>query len=408
MASRGLHGTRRKVVAAVVVLVAAGAAVGTWTLTRSDATAADPTTTLVAATSGTVRQTVTATGTIEPARQAVLSFTVAGTVTSVPATVGQAVTAGQALATVGTASLAAAVTTAQASLTAAQGAVTAQVAASGSATQLASARAQLASAQSRLADAQAALTAGTLTSTIDGTVAAVSVAVGDRVAGSGTGGGQGAAGSSSTAAAATDTVTVISTDADVVDAAVGSSDLAQVKKGLQAEITPTGAAQRVFGTVSSVGIVASTSTSAGGTASAATFPVTIAVTGTPTGLYAGGTASVVVVVRQTPDVLTVPTLALHTAGTQTVVYQRRGGKQVSIPVTVGRSFGPTTQITKGIAAGDQVVVTLGRPGAGTGAARTRTGGAGGAGGAGGFGGGAGGFGGGFPGGAPPAGAGGPG
>jgi len=33
---------------------------------------------------------------------------------------------------------------------------------------------------------------------------------------------------------------VIGTDAYVVDAGVGSSDLAQVRKGLQSEVTPTG------------------------------------------------------------------------------------------------------------------------------------------------------------------------
>ena len=151
---------------------------------------------------------------------------------------------------------------------------------------------------------------------------------------------------------------VISTSSWVVDASVGSADLASLKKGLQAEITPTGSATKVFGTVASVGIVASSSS---GTAA---FPVTIAVTGSPAGLYAGGTSSVAIIVKQVADVLTVPTLALHTSGDQTVVQQIKDGKQVSTPVTVGTAYGATTQILSGLASGDQVVVTvprLGRP-----------------------------------------------
>ncbi len=149
---------------------------------------------------------------------------------------------------------------------------------------------------------------------------------------------------------------MISTGSWLVNASVDSADLASLKKGLQAEITPTGSSTKVFGTVRSVGIVASSAT---GTA---TFPVTIAVTGSPTGLYAGGTAGVAIVVKQIPHVLTVPTLALRTSGNQTVVQQMRNGAQVTIPVTVGTTYGATTQVLSGLKAGDQVVLTLPRPG----------------------------------------------
>jgi multidrug efflux pump subunit AcrA (membrane-fusion protein) len=181
----------------------------------------------------------------------------------------------------------------------------------------------------------------------------------------------------------------------VVEASVGSEDLPQLKKGLQAEITPTGSTNKVFGTVKSVGIVASSSS--GGSAS---FPVTIAVTGSPKGLYAGGAASVSIIVKQVENVLTVPTSALHTENGKTVVHQMTNGTQVSTPVKVGTTYGPQTQILGGLKAGDKVVGTTFRIG-GTnpaGGTRTRQGGTGG-GGAGGFGGG--GFGGGGFGGPPP-------
>jgi hypothetical protein len=186
-------------------------------------------------------------------------------------------------------------------------------------------------------------------------------------------------------------VTIISTDAFDVTASVGSSDLASLKKGLQAEITPTGSTQVLFGTVSSVGLVAESSTSG-----SSTFPVTISVTGKVTGVYAGSSANVSIIVKQLQNVLAVPTAALHTSGQRTTVTVQKGGRQVVTPVTIGQVFGAQTQVTKGVGPGDQVVVTTFRAGTGT------TGGTGGTGGfRGGFGGGEGGARGGFggPGGA---------
>ena len=78
------------------------------------------------------------------------SFAVSGTVTSVPVSVGQKVTKGQALARVGTADLKSAVTLAEANLTAADASLTSAEAGSSS-VQLASAKAQVAQAKSNLA-----------------------------------------------------------------------------------------------------------------------------------------------------------------------------------------------------------------------------------------------------------------
>jgi hypothetical protein len=119
--------------------------------------------------------------------------------------------------------------------------------------------------------------------------------------------------------------------------------------------------------------------------------VTIAVTGSPKGLYAGGAVDVAIIVKQVENVLTVPTNALHTVNGKTVVYQMTNGSQVSTPVTVGATYGPVTQILSGLKTGDKVVGTSFRIGGtgSTGGNRTRQGGTGG----GGTGGGGGGFGG---------------
>jgi hypothetical protein len=158
-------------------------------------------------------------------------------------------------------------------------------------------------------------------------------------------------------------VTVISTDRYTVEASVGSADLATVKKGLQAQITVSGSTSTVFGTVSTVAVMASTSGSSGtgaGTTSgsSATFPVTITVTGARKDLYAGATATVSIIVSQRDDVLTVPTAAVSSANGQTVVTRLVGTNKVVTPVTLGTSYGATTEVTKGLGEGDQVVVTV--------------------------------------------------
>jgi multidrug efflux pump subunit AcrA (membrane-fusion protein) len=343
-----------------LVVVGAG---GAWAATRSSTAKATPT--LVTATTSTIRQSVSATGTLEPARRADQTFAVGGTVASLPVVVGDTVRAGAVLATVDTSSLKTAVTSAQASVDATQDQLTAQQDAGSSAVQIASTQAQLADAQAKLADSETALAAASMTSPISGTVAQVNIAVGDTVGGTASAGSSpvsgGAGSSASSASAASDSSTaqivVISTTSWMVEASVGSADLPQLKKGLQAEITPSGSATKIFGTVKSVGIVASSSSSG-----SASFPVTITVTGSPKGLYAGGAATVSIIVKQVENVLSVPTNAVHTEGGKTVVYQLNGEAQVSTPVKVGTTYGAVTQILSGLKAGDKVVGTTFRPG----------------------------------------------
>jgi hypothetical protein len=122
------------------------------------------------------------------------------------------------------------------------------------------------------------------------------------------------------------------------------------------------------------------------------------VTGDPTGLYAGSTADISIIVKQLNDVVEVPTAAITynpTSG-QATVTEVKGGKDVSVDVTVGEAALGETQITSGVSAGDSIVERVvkftggagGTGGAGITGGFTRTGG----GGAGGFtGGGGGGF-----------------
>lgn len=380
-----------------MALLAVGAYGGWWWGSRDSTAAAavSERTQLVAASLGTVKQTVAASGTLEPATISTATFSSTGTVTAVDVTVGEHVTKGQTLATLDSSALQDAVTLATASVTAARD----QVDAASGAQSLASARAQLATAESQLASAKDALGGATLTAPITGTVSSVGVSVGDTVgSGSSAGGPSGAGGqtsgqgngSSSTSGGG---IQIVDTSTWVVDATVGSSDLGRLKKGLQATITPTGGSQNIFGTVSSVGIVAAASPSG-----AAQFPVLIAVTGTPDGLHAGTTATVAITVRQLTDVLTVPTAAVRTTDGRTTVQVSSGGHVSDVPVTVGGVYGTRTVISEGLTEGEEVVVTTrafarSPGGSSSGIGNRRSGfGGGGFGGAG-FGGGGGGFGG---------------
>jgi membrane fusion protein, macrolide-specific efflux system len=420
--ARVLHRTsrrRRAVLAGGVVVVLVAAGVGIWLSEGSSA--ATPTYELVAAASSTLRQTVSSTGTIEPAQQANLNFATSGQVTSVSATVGEKVTAGKVLATVSSASLSANVAQAEATQASDAAKLSSDQAAGSAVTaaQLTADEAAVTAADNQVTDAKQALAEANLTSPITGVVAAVSLSVGQEVSGAGSSGGgssagsggsgssgagasgagstgassagaAGSSGSSGSSSSSSAQVVVISTSSYVVSATVDDTEVGSVQAGDQAVIVPDGATTPVYGVVSSVGLIAST------TSGVATYPVTIAVTGNPGGLYPGASATVTLVVKQLSSATTVPTGALHYTSGGAEVYEMVNGRQVAHPVTVGMTSDGETQIVSGLSVGTKVVVQ-GLRAAGTGGTTGGTG-RGTRGGFGGTGGGFGGTGGGFGGG----------
>ena len=404
-----LHRTSRKqrvILAGGVIVVLAAASVGIWATGGSSAST--PTFQLVAAASSTLRQTVSSTGTIEPAQQANLNFATSGQVTSVSATVGEKVTAGKVLATVSSASLSADVAQAEATEATDAAKLSSDQAAGVTSAQLTADQTAVTAAQTQVTDAKQTLAEANLTSPITGVVAAVDLSVGQQVSGDGSsgGGGSGTAGSgtgsssagsgsasssdsssSSTASSSSAQVVVISTSSYVVNGTVDDTEVGSVQAGDQAVIIPDGATSSVYGVVSSVGLIAST------TSGVATYPVTIAVTGNPGGLYPGASATLTLIVKQLSNVTTVPTEALHYTSSGADVYEMVKGREVAYPVTVGMTSAGETQIVSGLSVGTEVVVPRLRTGGTSSTGGTTRGTRGGFGG-GGFGGGAGGFGGG--------------
>lgn len=356
---RGLRaGRTTRVVGGMAVLAVAGAGLW-WFVLRDDAAAAQPgvTTQAVAASLTTLEKSVSASGTIEPTVYEEVSFDATGTVTAVAVAEGQTVTAGQTLATIDTLTLNASLLEAKATLAAAEARLaSAQDDNDGSdaaETQVDAAAAQVEVAQAAVDQAATAMADATLVAPVAGLVTDVNLTVGEAV-----GGGGGADPAASSAAAASTTastaqVVIVGTDSWTVDVTVDDSEVALIAVGDQAELTLEDATDTVFGVVSEIGLI---STSTGGVAA---FPVSIEITGQPDGVYDGVDADVSIVYERRTDVLTVPSAAVRTVDGESVVTQAGDdGGEVTTPVTVGETVGDLTEITAGLAEGDEVLVTV--------------------------------------------------
>ncbi len=346
--------TQRLVAAVVAVVLLAGAGFLVWRVTRpATVVQAAPTTTLVKAQRQTLRQTVSASGTIAPQRQSYLNFPAAGTVSAVKVNLGDTVKIGTVLATQDTTSLDAAVASADAAANAAQSSLTTLLDSSTATDdQIAAARAQLASAQAKALSARNDLAGATMTSPIDGVVAQVNLTPNTKVTGTAsltTGAGTTTTVSASTAASAQ--MVVVDITSWQLNATVGMADLAVLKPGMDATILPTGIQAPMPAKLSAVGLVGTT------TSGQATFPITLLFTGNPTNLYIGGTADATVTVSSI-EALTVPTAAITSSNGQPSVTLMRNGAETPVVVRTGRTFGTMTEILDGVAEGDEVVVPI--------------------------------------------------
>ena len=370
---------RTWVVAGVVVLALAGGSIywfGFAVPANNKTTVAAPVT--VAASLATMQQTVDSDGTATPTVNDSVSFAVSGTVTAVPVAAGTTVTAGQVLATVDTLSLDAAVLEAQATLATARAKLASSVSdsdgTSAAVAQIAAQTASVAVDEAAVVTAQAAVAGATLTAPSAGLVTAVNVAVGDVIS-SGSAGSAGAGGATTASTASTSSssststadFSIVGTDSWSLSLDIGESDIAQVAVNDQVELAlDDGTA--FFGTVQSVGILPST------TSGAVTYPVVVAVTGDPDGLYDGVAVTAKIVYERRTNVLTIPSAAVTTAdGVSTVKTLDASGTAVATTVTVGETVGNLTEILTGIAEGDEVVVVTFTPGSGNSGSTTQRG-----------------------------------
>jgi multidrug efflux pump subunit AcrA (membrane-fusion protein) len=136
-----------------------------------------------------------------------------------------------------------------------------------------------------------------------------------------------------------------------VNGTVSSTQVGQLAVGDQATITVSGSTSNVFGTLTSVSKLASSSSGA------STFPIVVDVTGSPSGIYGGSSATMSIVTKELQDVVVVPTSALSYSGNNTTVTLDSGGAKVTRTVTIGAASGGNTQVTSGLVVGDKIYVT---------------------------------------------------
>ena len=106
------------------------------------------------------------------------------------------------------------------------------------------------------------------------------------------------------------------------------------------------------GKVTQVGVLNTSGTSGDTT----TYPVTVVLDPTSLALYDGAGATVGIDVGTAHNVLTVPSSALSSLGTRSLVSVYKGGKVVPTLVTAGVSGVDRTEIKTGLTAGEQVVL----------------------------------------------------
>ena len=365
---------RWPIVGLVVVLIAGAVGLTLWlTWSSTPATGLTVTTATVSATTGTIQQTVASSGTLEPASQATLNFAVSGTVTGVNVKAGQTVTAGQVLATVDTTALYEEVTAAQAQLTAAEDRLDSDEASDASTSTIDSDQASVTSAESSLSTAQTNLNDASLTSTICGTVASVGLTTGQQVTGTGSGRrhrakqcsverGQRAqtrvaAGRARRPARSWSSARTRTSSTPPSTTPKSARSQTAIRSTSPRAATPRPSSARWDRSASSARELRRDH-----------LPSRDRRDGNPTGLYAGATADVSIIVKQLNNVTEVPTGAIsYGTNGQATVTKVVNGSHVVTNVTVGAAENGETQITSGVKSGDKVLereITFKAPGGG--------------------------------------------
>ncbi|MEN0128827.1 MAG: HlyD family efflux transporter periplasmic adaptor subunit, partial [Brevundimonas sp.] len=174
-----------------------------------------------------------------------------------------------------------------------------------------------------------------LTSPIDGTVAAVSIAKGDTVSASST----------------TAVVTVVGHSGYTVTTTVPLGSIDVVKVDQPADVTVRSTDKALTAKVSSIGVVNVSTTS-----STPSYTVELAIDTPDVQLYDGSSAQVRIEVAGGSKVLTVPTSAVHMDGSTATVQKLDDGKVSTVTVVRGAVGSELTEITSGLEAGDDVVL----------------------------------------------------
>jgi macrolide-specific efflux system membrane fusion protein len=353
---------------------------------------------LVSATVGTVSQTVSATGTVQPATSLNLNFVNGGTLTAVKVKPGDKVSAGQVLATIDPSAAQVGLQTAKANLAAAQqkltqaenptttsaasqtqnlsqnqgqgstdggtdvsSTTTTTVAPTPDPVAVGQAQAAVAAAQLAVTNAQKTLDATTLKAPQAGTISAVNYSVGQTVGGGGNGAassssssGSGAGSGSGSSGSSNAFATLLDLDHMVVKVGFAEADAGKIAVGQPVTISIDSlTGQALTGTVSEIDTVSTV------VSNVVTYNSIISFDSVPASVKPGMTANVSVITASKDNVVAVPSAAISTTGGQSTVTVRTNGKDAVQTVQTGLKGDGTTEIVSGLNEGDQVVMSVG-------------------------------------------------
>lgn len=193
-------------------------------------------------------------------------------------------------------------------------------------------RAAVTVAERQLEIAEAAAAAGTLTAPIAGTVAQVDVTPGASV------------GTSDAA------VTILGDGGYVLTTTLDLAEVGAVEVGQVVTATVPATSGEYTGTVSNIGILNDSQTST------PSYAATVVLDTVDGELPEGASASAKIAVAAVSDVLVVPTSTVTTDGSERTVRMLDGDGLRTVTVTTGAVGPEVTEVTDGLAAGDEVVL----------------------------------------------------
>ncbi|TGE31775.1 efflux RND transporter periplasmic adaptor subunit [Desulfosporosinus sp. Sb-LF] len=210
------------------------------------------------------------------------------------------------------------------------------------------AQSQVTQAQTSLNSAQTTLNSAVITAPADGTITAINGQVGASPSGS-----QGSSSSTSNQSSSAFISMIGASDTMQVVVPVNQVDIGKISAGLSADITLDAFSNKKFqGTVVQVSPTGTTQSGV------TTFNVTVNVTNTDNAMKSGMSANVSIIIAQKKNVVTVPSIAVHSKGsTQTVSLAPVGqATPVVRTVQIGLDDGKNAEVIQGLQEGDKVVI----------------------------------------------------
>jgi multidrug efflux pump subunit AcrA (membrane-fusion protein) len=360
-----------------LALVAAGVGVLAVSQVGIPSSSARVATEVVTAEDGVVQTTVTGTGNVAAGTDDEVDFATSGTLRHVYVHEGERVTKGQVLAKLDPTSAQLTLDQANATLTAAEDTLaeaedgsssssgTTTTTSTTDATTLDEDQIAVETAEQSVKSDELALDATTLRAPASGAIASLEdLFPGDSVqAGSSSGGSSssssssssGSASSSSSSSSSSSFAEIVNTSTLTMTVAISEGDIGEIKVGQPATVT-----MDALTGVELAAHVAAISADATDSSDVVSYNVTLNLDQTDSRVLSGMSGSAVVIVDQAAGV-TVPTAAVTGSGSDGTVTLDQDGTQVQRQVVVGLRGTSRAEITSGLKAGDELVITEALP-----------------------------------------------